>query len=70
MHTMAESVHALSNEVKSRHPEVDWRGVRGFRNVVVHAYFRGLDLERAWLFLENRIDQLRSMAEAELRRRG
>lgn len=70
MHTMAESAYALSAEVRSRHSQVDWRGVRGFRNIVVHACFRELDPERAWQFLENELDKLRTMAEAELRRKG
>ena len=70
MHTMAESAYALSAEARKRHPHIDWSGVRGFRNIVVHAYFRELDPERAWQFLENELDKLRAMAEAELRRKG
>jgi uncharacterized protein with HEPN domain len=70
MQTMAESASNLSGEIKNRHPRVDWIGLRGFRNVVVHAYLRDLDLELTWQFLEKDLDQLGAVAKAELRRKG
>lgn len=36
---LAESVKRISAERKSAHPEVDWRGVTGFRNILVHENF-------------------------------
>jgi len=30
----------LSDELKRRHPEIHWDAVRGFRNVMTHAYDR------------------------------
>jgi uncharacterized protein with HEPN domain len=70
MQTVAESAYKLSDDVKKRHPEIDWTGIRGFRNIVVHAYLRDLDPELVWQFLENDLDELAAMAAAELRRRG
>jgi uncharacterized protein with HEPN domain len=34
---MAESTQRLSEARKAMHPETDWRGISGFRNVVVHS---------------------------------
>ncbi len=34
------------NNLKDLHPEVDWRAISGFRNVLVHDYL-GINLERA-----------------------
>lgn len=45
LQTMAESAVQLSEEIKVRHPNIDWRGIRGFRNIVVHGYLNVLDLE-------------------------
>lgn len=43
LQTPAESCNRLSDSAKQRHPDIDWRGIAGFRNVVVHDYL-GLDL--------------------------
>ena len=42
------STQRLSDEVKAQAPEVDWRALSGFRNVLVHDYLGGIDLERVW----------------------
>jgi uncharacterized protein with HEPN domain len=44
---LAESAQRISPEVKDQHPQVDWRAISGFRNVLVHDYL-GLDLARVW----------------------
>jgi len=36
---MCESTQRLTDSSKMRHPEVDWRGISGLRNVLVHSYF-------------------------------
>jgi uncharacterized protein with HEPN domain len=63
---MAESAIQLSNDVQSRHHEIDWRGLRGFRNIVVHGYVDVLDLELTWRFIEAEVDSVHTMAVAEL----
>ena len=44
LQTMPESTQRLSDCLKARHPDVDWRALSGFRNVLVHDYL-GIDLE-------------------------
>lgn len=51
LHTLAESTQRLSDRVKARYPEVDWRAVAGFRNVIVHNYL-GLDPAQVWVIVE------------------
>ena len=63
---MAESATQLSEEVKARHPEIDWRGIRGFRNIVVHGYAEVLDLELTWRFIEAEVNSLGKVAALEL----
>lgn len=48
LQTMAESTQRLSDLCKAQAPEVDWRALSGFRNVLVHDYLGGIDLERVW----------------------
>ena len=35
----------MSRELKAAHPEIDWHGIAGFRNVLVHEYL-GINLRR------------------------
>ena len=36
---IGEAAVRLSEEIKSRYPDVEWRDIIGFRNIAVHAYF-------------------------------
>jgi uncharacterized protein with HEPN domain len=44
---MAESSQRLSDASKARAPEVPWRAISGFRNIIVHDYL-GVDLDVVW----------------------
>ena len=44
LQTLAESSQRLSEGLKVLHPAADWKGLAGFRNVLVHDYL-GVDLE-------------------------
>jgi len=44
---MAESSQHISRGVKERHSEIDWRGLNGFRNLLVHDYL-GVNIARIW----------------------
>lgn len=43
--------------MKRRWPDIDWRGIAGFRNVAVHAYL-GVDLEQVWTVVERDLSSL------------
>src|SRR5215213_6418084 len=36
---IGEAVSHLPQSLCDRHPEIDWRGIVGFRNIAIHAYF-------------------------------
>ncbi len=36
---IGEAATNLSGDLKSRHPQVEWREIIGFRNFAVHVYF-------------------------------
>ena len=58
LHTLSESTQSLSNELKIRNPDVDWRTIAAFRNVVVHDYL-GVDLDRIWDIVEEDLPALK-----------
>jgi len=35
LHTLSESTQRISDNLKTKHPEVGWRSIAAFRNVVV-----------------------------------
>ncbi|MDD2658899.1 MAG: DUF86 domain-containing protein [Methylococcales bacterium] len=62
LQTLAESTQKLSDELKVRHPEINWKALSGFRNILVHNYL-GLDLSQIWIVIENRLPPLRDSLE-------
>ena len=65
LQTMAESSQRLSEELRNAHPEVDWRGLSGFRNVLVHDYL-GVDLNTVWQLVEEELPKLKRQIVAVL----
>jgi uncharacterized protein with HEPN domain len=63
---LAESTQRLSDSLKEKHPEMDWRNISGFRNVVVHEYL-SIDVKRIWDIVEQDLPVLQEQIEAILR---
>jgi uncharacterized protein with HEPN domain len=47
LQTMAESAKRVSDALKAKHPEIEWRDLAAFRNVAVHDYL-GIDWAIVW----------------------
>lgn len=47
LHTISESIQRISPGLKLKYPDIHWREISAFRNVIVHDYL-GVDLERIW----------------------
>jgi uncharacterized protein with HEPN domain len=57
LQTLAESSQRLSSGIKSTEPQIPWRELSGFRNVIVHGYL-GVDLGAVWLVVEQDLPAL------------
>lgn len=57
LQTPAESSQRLSSEIKGTEPQIPWRELAGFRNVIVHGYL-GVDLGAVWLVVEQDLPPL------------
>jgi uncharacterized protein with HEPN domain len=58
LHTLSESVQRISTNTKLKYPEVPWREISAFRNVVVHDYL-GIEPERIWDIVERDLPSLK-----------
>jgi len=72
LQTLSESTQRLSDEFKNRYPDVPWRELWAFRNVVAHNYL-GINLDRIWEVIDqdlpileqqfNRINEIEKTVE-------
>jgi uncharacterized protein with HEPN domain len=66
LQTLAESSQRLSEKLKTSTPEVNWRDISGFRNILVHNYLGGIDLDIVWNVIENYLPELRKQIQVLL----
>ena len=69
LHTLSESAQRISVETRRKYPDVAWRDIAGFRNVVVHDYL-SLDLSVIWDVVSADLPALKSQGAASGARRG
>ena len=62
LQTVAESTQRLSDYLKDSHPEIDWRRMAAFRNILVHAYL-GINLSSVWEIIEINLPDLKRYIE-------
>ena len=59
---LGEACKKISIELRTAHPEMPWRKVAGFRDVVVHDYF-GVDLKEVWRIVRDDLPWLVKLLE-------
>jgi uncharacterized protein with HEPN domain len=62
---LAESCQRLSVQLKEQHPEIPWKDIAGFRNVLVHDYL-GLNSTRIWSIITSDLPPLRTAVRTML----
>jgi uncharacterized protein with HEPN domain len=66
LQTLAESSQRLSESIKESYAGVNWSGLSGFRNVLVHDYL-GIDLVLVYRAVEQNVPKLKRACEAALK---
>jgi uncharacterized protein with HEPN domain len=69
LQTLTESSQRLSDEIKGSEPQIPWRELAGFRNVIVHGYL-GVDLGAVWLVVEQDLPPLSEAVDRMLMQLG
>jgi uncharacterized protein with HEPN domain len=59
---IGEAANQTDPDFRSKHPEIEWTRIRGFRNRIVHDYF-GIDYEIVWTIIESYLGELIEMLE-------
>ncbi len=59
---IGESLKGLDKVTKgkllSTHPEIDWKNVKGLRDIITHHYFE-VDADQIWWIIENELQPLK-----------
>ena len=59
LQTMTEATQRLSEGLRATRPEIDWRRLGAFRNILVYNYL-GIDLETVWQVVERDVPVLKT----------
>ena len=59
---IGEATKHLSGGLRASHPEVPWRRIAGFRDVLVHDYM-GVDLVAVWEVTQRSLPELKQQIE-------
>ncbi len=63
---IGEATTKLPEDLKLKHPEVDWKRIKGMRNRIVHEYF-GVDIGIVWEIVSNHLPILKKRIEVILK---
>jgi uncharacterized protein with HEPN domain len=55
---IGEAARQIEDDFRQKHPEIPWRRMAGFRDVLVHGYF-GVKLDRVWDVIEKDLPELK-----------
>jgi uncharacterized protein with HEPN domain len=62
LEVLGEAAKSIPEEVRQRHPDVDWRGIAGLRDLLAHAYF-ALDDATLWKIVQIDIPRVIELLE-------
>lgn len=59
---IGEAVKNLPDDIRRSKPDIEWKKIARFRDIIVHHYFN-VDLEVIWDILENRIEEIQQAVQ-------
>lgn len=66
---IGEATKNLPDDVRRKHPQVEWRAMTGMRDRLVHGYF-GVDHDIVWDVVANKVPALREEVRRAIRQEG
>ena len=72
LEVIGEAVKNIPDSFREKYPEVEWKRIAGFRDIIIHAYFQ-VDLDITWNVIKQDIPKLKKQMESilvEINRNG
>lgn len=70
LQTLSEATQRLPENLKQRYPEIPWKQVSGFRNILVHNYLGEIDPQTVFTVVRDHLPPLEAAIRAMLARTG
>lgn len=64
---IGEAVSNVPNEIKDKYSDVEWRKIKGFRDIITHRYW-SIDLYYEWDIIKTKLDILENQIKQILKK--